>query len=221
MDRSVFAPVLAGLAAGIALVVIFAIFFPQMNRIDISGNGNNEGLLIRTAEESSPIVKAFLAKYPDASIKVEKDYPKTHGTARIGVPAVTFYKTIQWTAYYNNTTGFPINDNNAPMDNKTVVITPENSHKAKISNTMQLSVHLSNISGSDNTVRSSPLTSLFQEEPIRNMKPDNIWLGCLTDVSPGTGMGIELAGPDMLPQTESTIIHYIQEGFCFRSNISQ
>jgi len=27
MDRSVFAPVLAGLAAGIALVVIFAIFF--------------------------------------------------------------------------------------------------------------------------------------------------------------------------------------------------
>ena len=206
------APVIAGLGIGIAFVVILSIFSPQIpqsvkTKVGVGFTNNANSTLLVEAAKSPSIVKAFLAKYPDASIKIEKIQAETSGAAGTSIPAVDFYKTIHWIAYYNKTTGLLINENNEPIENKTLVVTSANSQRLNISNTIMLTVHISNLSSNN---------------PETGQQPDKIWLSCLTDTSTGSGMTTELgrieAGIENQTKIENQMIKYIQNEFCFPKN---
>jgi hypothetical protein len=202
--------VIAGLSVGIAFVVVFSIFSSHMPQstvktkvgADLTSKTHNISSI--EAAKHLPVVKAFLAKYPDASIRTENEAAEMTGAARTGIPAIDFYRTVHWVAYYNNTTGFIINENNVPIDDK--VVTSTNSHKLNISNTMMLTVHFTN--------RSSVSSSNLEEQ-----QPDKIWLGCLTDTSSGSGMSTELGSMTIDDEnqtaTENRMIQYIEKEYCF------
>jgi hypothetical protein len=203
---------MTGLAIGLALTAVI-IVLPFMNYdTDIESTEDRQfinSVASLSAARKSPVMKAFIETYPDYSIKFPEGreaIPSDNGN----YTAIETSMKVEGTAYYNSTTGTIINEDNSSIDNKTIVITPANSHKVAITNTMRLLVHVLQHTDSLNS------TSL-------DVVP--VWLRCSTEASPGSSMTAELVYYDPRDSSSQTrakeglMIQYIQEGRCFPSNL--
>ncbi|HKU48362.1 MAG TPA: hypothetical protein VJP79_00305 [Nitrososphaera sp.] len=202
---------MAGLAVSIPFVAIFIIFLPTLNfGNDIASTNYPQ---ITDAIKQSPVVTAFFDEYPDASIIIQQEEGGSDGKNAV-LHMVEVYKEVEWTAYYNSTTGRIINEDNVPIDNAAVASGLQDSHKAKITNTMRLLVQLSQSGDADG-----------RESPGAVVVP--LWLHCSTESFPGSGMTAELVRNDVdygssnndSKYYENRMIQLIKQGVCFPSHL--
>ena len=205
-------PVITGVAIGLAVTGVMIILTLVDDGSNVESSEDRQFANFVTslnAARESPAVKAFIEKYPDASTRLpEERETDSNGTGNF--TAIEMSEKVVWTAYYNSTTGTIINDENAPIDNETSVITSTNSHKVTITNTMRLLVHVVQHTDSSNRI---------------TLEVVPVWLRCSTEALPGSSMTAELVDHDTRDTSKQTkakedqMIQYIRQGECFPSNL--